>query len=119
MIKDSNNLNEICDTNIRATPLHFACLSNNLPAVKVLCMNNAMVNSADYIGNTPLFYAVENDNLEIIKVLDEYGGDANIKNIEGLDPYSIAFYNDKNNAKKFFLGNINYRMRNYHNNISI
>jgi ankyrin repeat protein len=112
-------LNEICDTNIKATPLHFACLSNNLPAVVLLCRKNAIVNSKDYLGNTPLTYAVENDNVEIIRVLDEHGGDANIKNLEGLDPYSIAFYNEKNNARKFFLGNINYRMRNFNNNISI
>ena len=69
----------------------------------------------DYLGNTPLHYAVENDNEETIKMLHEHGADANLKNLEGLDAYSIAFYSNKENAKKFFLGCFQYRSRNFTN----
>lgn len=114
-LNDPNNINEICDTKIKGTPLHFASITNNLAAVKVLCRYNAVINCKDYLGNTPLFYAVENDNEDIIKVLHDYGADGNIKNEEGLDPYQIAIYNQKEKARKYFLGNQLYRFRNIQN----
>ena len=115
-MEDANNLNEICDSNIKGTPLHFACLNNNFNAVKLLCKKDAVINCIDYLGNTPLFYAVENDNADIINLLHEHGADGNLKNNEDLDAYSIAFYNEKKKARKYFLASIQYRTRNFQNN---
>ena len=118
LLEDPNNLNEICNSNLKATPLHFACINNNIEAVRSLCRKEAVINCIDYLGNTPIFYAVENDNDDIMKLLDESGADGNMKNYEGLDSYSIAFYNEKEKAKNFFLGNIKYRRRNLQNSVN-
>jgi ankyrin repeat protein len=110
LLDDPHNLNIICDK-VKATPLHFACMQNNLKAVKILCMRGANVNKPDYLGNIPMMYATENGNIDLLKVLHEYGSDGLRKNDEGLDCLSIAMNQDQenNDVKLFYLGLEKYR----------
>lgn len=109
LLGDPNNVNVICSKELNATPLHFACMKNNLKAVKSLLKYNANVNVADYLGNTPLFYATENGNLEILKLLHEYGADGLKKNFNGVNCYQIAMNQDNRDVKYFYLGQNQYR----------
>nr|XP_042907959.1 uncharacterized protein LOC107440000 [Parasteatoda tepidariorum] len=51
------------------TPLHIACMFNNLPIVQYLTDNSANLNIPDKIGFSPLHYAVDSNNLELVKIL--------------------------------------------------
>jgi ankyrin repeat protein len=106
LLDNPSNVNVICNSRLKATPLHFACMKNNLKAVKVLCMRGANVNIPDYLGNVPMMYATENSNIPILRTLHEYGSDGLKKNEEGLNSYSIAMHQeqDSNDVKLFYLG---------------
>jgi len=109
LLADPNNVNMICSKELNATPLHFACMKNNLKGVKSLLKYNANVNTADYLGNTPLFYATENGNLEILKLLHEYGADGIRKNSNGINCFQIAMNLENRDVRLFYLGQNQYR----------
>jgi len=109
LLGDPNNVNMICSIELNATPLHFACMKDNIKAVKSLLRYNANVNVADYLGNTPLFYATENGNLEILKMLHEYGADGIKKNNNGVNCFQIAMNQDNRDVRLFYLGQNQYR----------
>jgi len=99
-----NNLHDICNSHIKATALHFACMQNNLNAVRSILRKNPNLNMGDYLGNTPLHYATENGNLEILGILCDYGADALKRNKEGLNSIQIAIHQNNKEVKLFFLG---------------
>lgn len=104
LLDDTNNLNEICNTHLKATPIHFACIQSNIKSVRSLCRKGANINMTDYLGNTPIMYATENGNLEIIKTLISYDADALKKNQEGLNAIQIAIHQGNRNVKMYYLG---------------
>lgn len=109
LLKDPNNANMICSEELQATPLHFACMKDNIKAVKSLLRYNASVNVSDYLGNTPLFYATENGNLEILKLLHENGADGIKKNFNGINCFQIAMNQDNREVRLFYLSQNQYR----------
>ncbi|XP_064643268.1 uncharacterized protein LOC135497359 isoform X6 [Lineus longissimus] len=57
------------------TPLHFAVLSRNLPAVTFLVKKAGVnVNAVDKMLNTPMDLAAQGDETELISLLKKYGG---------------------------------------------
>jgi ankyrin repeat protein len=117
LLDNPNNINVISDSKLKASPLHFACMKNNLKAVKLLCIRGANVNMPDYLGNIPMMYATENGYIPILRVLHEYGSDAMKLNDEGLNAISIAMHQEQetNDVKLFFLGLEKYK--NFENKI--
>jgi ankyrin repeat protein len=99
-----NNLHDICNSHIKATPLHFACMQNNINGVRCILRRNANLNMTDYLGNTALHYATENGNLELLRLLCDYGADALKRNKEGLNSIQIAIHQNNREVKLFFLG---------------
>lgn len=70
------------DKNNATTPLHIACLYNNIDVVRLLIKKKAKINFFDFDKNTPLsIAAISKDTIsfEIMKLLIEKG--ANINNI--------------------------------------
>ena len=112
LLEDPNNLHEICNNSLKSTPLHFACMQDNLIAVRSILRKCPNVNMSDYMGNTPLHYAVERGNLQILRLLHEAEADALKKNDEGLSPIQIAVHQDNKEVKLFFLGKGKYKMLN-------
>jgi len=109
LLSEPENINDICNSKLLGTPLHFACMSNNLPSVKNLIRRGAIINVIDHLGNTPLIYATEVKNLEMLRLLDEHGADGNKKNYEGLDAYYLGINSDDKDIRFFYLGNSKYR----------
>lgn len=110
LLSDPNNVNLICSKELNATPLHFACMKNNVKAVRSILRYNANANISDYLGNTPLFYATENGNLEILKLLHENGADGTKKNNNGINCYQIAMNQENREVKLFYLSQNQYRL---------
>jgi ankyrin repeat protein len=104
LLKNIENVNLLCNDIIKSTPLHFAVLDNNLPAVNCLLRYNANLSMKDYLGNTPLHYACDVGNIKVIRALTEYGAKINIKNNDGLTPYQIAINHDDKDIKLYFIG---------------
>jgi ankyrin repeat protein len=104
LLEDPNNLHEICNSKIFATPLHFACMQSNINAVKLILRHSPNINISDYLGNTPLHYATEVGSLPIIKILLENDADLNKKNKEGLTPVQLGVLQGNKEIKLFYLG---------------
>ena len=51
------------------TPLHFACLHNNLAAARTLIAYGAKINTVNQLGQTPFMAAVQNQNIELCELL--------------------------------------------------
>lgn len=113
LLEDPNNLHEICNTTIRSTPLHFACMQDNIIGVRSILRRCPNVNMVDYLGNTPLHYAAEKGNLQILRMLVENGADVIKKNNEGLNPLQIAIHQDNKDVKLFFLGLEQYKIQQF------
>jgi ankyrin repeat protein len=106
LLENPSNINTICNSKLKATPLHFACMKNNFRAVKLLLTRGANPNIPDYLGNIPMMYATENGHLPILRILHEYGSNGLKTNDEGLSAYHIAMHQEQetNDVKLFFLG---------------
>jgi len=68
------------------TPLHLACIANNLSTVKFFLQHNCDANVRDKTkhGFTPIFYCCKSNNLELVKTLLHTGKvDLNITDAEG------------------------------------
>ena len=76
----------------RYTPLHSACLKNNLILVYFLLENGADPNIKQNQGNTPLHMSFE---LDVIKLLIEYGADINLTNNNNKKPIDNAYLHKK------------------------
>ena len=69
------------------TPLHSACIKNNILLIYFLHENGANPNIKQISGNTPLHLC---SNLDIIKLLIKYNADPNIENNLNRKPIDIA-----------------------------
>jgi len=71
---------------IGRTPLHYAAVSGQRDAVRLLLRYNALVDANDEatISDTPLAVAVESENLDVVLLLLESGADPDIKGWMGL-----------------------------------
>ncbi|KAK6088470.1 ankyrin repeat-containing protein [Seiridium cupressi] len=79
LIREGAQLNEA--TNTGSTPLHFAALSANLDAVRLLTQNGADINHHDYEG-PPLLSAVRSpreEAAEICSILIKHGTDVGFR----------------------------------------
>ncbi|XP_064643262.1 ankyrin-1-like isoform X3 [Lineus longissimus] len=73
------------------TPLHFAVLSRNLPAVTFLVKKAGVnVNAVDKDGNQAIHFAVTTANLELVETLIDRGADKDAKNEFGFTPLHLA-----------------------------
>lgn len=113
LLQDPNNLHEICNNTLKSTPLHFACMQDNINAVRSILRRCPNVNMTDYLGNTPLHYAAERGNIQILRMLVEADADALKKNDEGLSSIQIAIHQDNKDVKLFFIGLEKYKFINF------
>ncbi len=95
-------LNSVSNVNARAehgrTPLHYAALHNENPAVIIVLLDAAAdVNARDKFGRTPLgLAALRNGNLEVISILLGAGADVNARDEYGYTPLHMAARNNEN-----------------------
>lgn len=104
LISQGEDPKQICNVNDRATPLHFAVLSNNFTSAKILLKANANPNAKDSKGNTPYHFAVTSKNRSIMKLLEESGGNALVQNQDGISAIDYAGIENIRTAKLYFLG---------------
>jgi ankyrin repeat protein len=96
-------VNQICNEQDRATPLHFAILANNYDNAKLLLKFLANPNAKDSLGNTPMHFAVAAKNLSMVRMLDEYAANATHKNIDGICPIDVSITEDLKDIKLHFI----------------
>lgn len=77
----SANVN--CQDNFRWTPLHHACLSGQLDAVKMLVEHQADINAQAMNGGTPLMRAIQTSSPDIVSFLIEKGCNVTLENRKG------------------------------------
>lgn len=86
------------------TPLHIACINNNIDFVKILLDNNVRFELKDNESNYPLNYAIKYGSAELIKLLsDQY---LNIMLANSDIFYQIIWHHDENTVKYFIDNNI-------------
>ncbi len=73
------------------TPLHFAALARNRPAVKVLIAAGAPLDKRNDRGQTPLHFAVEQDDFDTVSTLLKAGASATIPDGRGNSPHHYSF----------------------------
>jgi ankyrin repeat protein len=81
-----------------ATPFCTYCRvhkESDVLVLKHLVSIGASVDYQDKFENTPLFYAVKWNRSVLVKFLLDNGADANIKNRDGVSPYSLALDENK------------------------
>lgn len=96
-------MNQICNEQDRATPLHFAILANNYDNARLLLKHQANANARDSQGNIPMHFAVAAKNLSMVRMLDEYGANATIKNNDGYCPIDVSVTEDLRDIKMHFV----------------
>lgn len=96
-------VNQICNDQDRATPLHFAILANNYDNAKLLLKHSANPNAKDSQGNTPMHFAVAAKNLSMVRMLDDYGANGTNRNADGICPIDVAITEDMRDIKLHFL----------------
>lgn len=100
LIEKGESVNQVCNEYDRATPLQFAVLAQQEDNVKLLLRHGANPNARDSLGNTPMIFAVMIENLAMVKILDDFGGDASVKNDEGICAIELA---QKENNKEILI----------------
>jgi ankyrin repeat protein len=61
-----------------STPLHFACLSDNLKAAKLFVFCGAPINIKNHNGETPLHFACRLGSVKLINLLLNNGADPTV-----------------------------------------
>ncbi len=72
--------------NVASTPLHIACLHDQLDVEKLLLKNGADTNARNIVGFTPIDVACKKNHFQSAKLLVEEGADVNIQTVNGLTP---------------------------------
>ncbi|XP_044253165.1 ankyrin repeat domain-containing protein 27-like [Tribolium madens] len=84
ILLDSGALPNLKTYKTLQTPLHLACINQQLSVVKELVKcGNCEVDSQDYNGNTPLYYACVRNDAKIAQVLLTNGANADIRDFQG------------------------------------
>jgi len=79
-----------CQTPNGSSALHFACIADNFPAVKLLVESGASVNSLNKNGETPLHFAAKQASLELISYLLANNADPTLRDSEQNTPLHWA-----------------------------
>ena len=103
LIEQGEDVNQICNLHDKATPLHFAILSNNFTSAKLLLNSNANPNAKDSLGNTPYHFAVSSKNRQLMQLLEESGGNALLENSKGISALDYAGIENVKAGKLFFM----------------
>lgn len=74
----------------KSAPLHWAALTNNKVAIKVLLENGANINAKNKHGFTPLHHALDQNKFDSAYYLICKGADLNIQNGNGLTPRELS-----------------------------
>lgn len=74
------------------TPLHLACRFGHLPAVLLLLVNHAELNSRDKDDNTPLHKAASNGKSLLCRELVKRGADIDARNDTAYTPLHWACF---------------------------
>ena len=85
---DVNHLNDY-----QSSPLHFACICNDIPMSTFLLEHNAQVSLriTDLEANNPTMYACHHNNVELLQVLLKHGATLDQKYADkGITPLHIA-----------------------------
>jgi len=83
-------------SNNNATPLHLLCSRGSylatVPCIEALILWNCSLSPVDNIGRSPYHYALENKDCEIgiITMLSAHQAPADIQDINGMTPLSLA-----------------------------
>lgn len=102
----------------RRTPLHLACLCDNVDVLELL-LNCATcdLDAKDRNGNTPLHYAVKTADPKLVKLLVRYGASTQLRNFRGVTPLRQLQEEVSENAVSLPLIDIsNILKRNYYEN---
>src|SRR5690349_7649772 len=75
------------------TPLHYAALEGNVPAIESLLAAGASPNAQDDNGWTPLHFAAQERRLEAAELLLARGADPSIVDSHGNGPLGTAVFN--------------------------
>ncbi|CAI2374403.1 unnamed protein product [Moneuplotes crassus] len=109
LASQGENINQICNYKDKATPLHFAMLSNNFSSGKILLKWGAKPNLQDNLGNTPYHFAVTSKNRQLLQLLEDHKGNALIENHDGMNAIDLAGIENIRAAKLFFLNYPKYK----------
>ncbi|EGR31618.1 hypothetical protein IMG5_106000 [Ichthyophthirius multifiliis] len=90
-IEKDKHLVNIQDKTYNQTPLHYAVNEKKYECARYLLINKADANLKDIHGNTPLHFATLNKDLNMIGLLEEFGGNALIKNDDGLSCIDVCY----------------------------
>jgi ankyrin repeat protein len=112
LCKDRSNINSQCKHYL-STPLHFAVLEKNIPAIEVLLRCEAFIDAKDYNGNTPIHFATELGNIQILRILFTYGANIHIKNNSGMSAYNIAITQENKEVQLFYMNSANVKNNSY------
>lgn len=72
------------------TPLHWAALSGQTEAVRLLLARGANINSSEAKGSTPLMFAIHGRHVETAHALLEAGADTRVVNESGRTAEELA-----------------------------
>ena len=72
------------------TPLHVACLRDNVALCRLLLERGCDVNARERGGKTPLHYAIWKDKRRLCRLLLAHGCDVNAKCGSGLSPLHVS-----------------------------
>jgi ankyrin repeat protein len=78
-----HNINLNVGDSDKNTPLHHACESNNLQAIKFLIKSGAKPNEENEKGETPLHCALDCSSVEVMQLLIQNGADVNVRDKSG------------------------------------
>ncbi|KAF1701161.1 hypothetical protein CSC66_13975 [Pseudoxanthomonas kaohsiungensis] len=76
------------------TPLHWAALSGQTAAVRLLLTRGANINSLESKGSSPLMFAIHGKHVETAYVLLEAGADTRVVNEAGRTAEELASHYD-------------------------
>ena len=76
------------------TPLHWAALSGQTEAVRLLLARGANINSLEAKGSTPLMFAIHGRHVETAHVVLEAGADTQFVNEAGRTAEELASHYD-------------------------
>lgn len=70
--------------------LHFSAMYGDLPLVKKICQENALVNFQGPMGYNALLLAIESDQTEVVEFLLSMGADLEVRTLDGKSPHNLA-----------------------------
>jgi len=104
LVESKINLEYIMDEK-EMTPLHYACIYNNIKIVEKLVSKGVNINAETSIGKTPLYIAIEKGYDDIIEFLIDHGVSIESENKDGCTLLQRASQNGDINVVKYLINN--------------